>query len=367
MPTKRRQPAVESQDRSEEAARLVGRVLRDARVARGEDLADIAAFLRIRQGYLAALEAGDLDAVPGRPYAAGFLRSYGRYLDLDGDELAGRLRVAAGSGRAAPIELSPREPFAERRRATAAMVTVSLLLAAGVYGGYYAIYRTDRGQVGPEVAEAPGEAGRLATDVLRRSDAAVAASSAAATAAGVETAESTSGNPASIVSAAEEPAIVAFQAREPGADAASAVAAEGPAGPARGPASAVPAAPGDAASAVAGELQMAARGAELGDAEAAAGAGVPVDEASRVTLVAVEGSWVQVRSPNRDYVRVRTLQPGERLVLPNRADLALLTGNAGGLELVVDGQSLGRLGASGEVVRNLALVPDQLKARPARP
>lgn len=360
MPTKRRQPAVESQDRSEEAARLVGRVLRDARVARGEDLSDIAAFLRIRQGYLAALEAGDLDTIPGRPYAAGFLRSYGRYLDLDGDELAGRLRVVAGSGKVAPTELSPREPFAERRRATAAMVTVSLLLAAGVYGGYYAIYRTDRGPVGPEVAEAPGEAGRLATDVLRRSDAAVAASSAA----GIGVAAPPPDDPAPAASVAEEPAVVAFQAREPGADAASAVAAERPAGPARGPA---PAVPGDAASAVAGELQVAARGAELGDAGAAAGAGVPVDEASRVTLVAVEGSWVQVRSPNRDYVRVRTLQPGERLVLPNRADLALLTGNAGGLELVVDGQSLGRLGASGEVVKNLALVPDQLKARPVQP
>ena len=84
-------------------------------------------------------------------------------------------------------------------------------------------------------------------------------------------------------------------------------------------------------------------------------------------LLAHESSWVQVRSAARDYVRTRTLQPGERFVLPDRADLALWTGNAGGLELLLDGQSLGRAGALGAVVRDLPLTPESLRQRMAAP
>jgi cytoskeleton protein RodZ len=62
-------------------------------------------------------------------------------------------------------------------------------------------------------------------------------------------------------------------------------------------------------------------------------------------------------------VRTRTLTPGERLDLPDRADLALWTGNAGGLEILVDGQSLGRAGAAGSVVRDLPLLPEALRQR----
>jgi cytoskeleton protein RodZ len=94
-------------------------------------------------------------------------------------------------------------------------------------------------------------------------------------------------------------------------------------------------------------------------------AAVPdAETAGRVVLVARDNSWVQVRSPDRAFVRTRTLQPGERFVVPERDGLALWTGNAGGIELVVDGQSVGVVGAAGVVVRNLSLAPDALKARP---
>ncbi|HEX8375164.1 MAG TPA: helix-turn-helix domain-containing protein, partial [Geminicoccaceae bacterium] len=94
MLKRRSQPPAEAQDRSEETARSIGRLLRETRMARGEELGDVAEFLRIRPGYLAALEAGELAAIPGRPYAIGFLRAYGGYLGLDGDGLVGRLKAA---------------------------------------------------------------------------------------------------------------------------------------------------------------------------------------------------------------------------------------------------------------------------------
>ena len=80
-----------------------------------------------------------------------------------------------------------------------------------------------------------------------------------------------------------------------------------------------------------------------------------------------ESSWIQVRSAARDWVRTRTLQPGERFVLPDRADLALWTGNAGGVELLVDGQSVGAGRRAGGGGQGPGRSPDSLKLRGAPP
>ena len=70
----------------------IGRLLRESRIARGETLAAAAAWLRLREDYLAALERGEFAALPGRPYVLGFLRSYADHLGLSGHHLAGCLK-----------------------------------------------------------------------------------------------------------------------------------------------------------------------------------------------------------------------------------------------------------------------------------
>ena len=70
-------------------------------------------------------------------------------------------------------------------------------------------------------------------------------------------------------------------------------------------------------------------------------------------------------APIAAFVRTRTLEPGERFAMPDRNDLALSTGNAGGLEILLDGQSVGPAGAPGAVVKNLSLAPDALRQRVA--
>jgi cytoskeleton protein RodZ len=84
---------------------------------------------------------------------------------------------------------------------------------------------------------------------------------------------------------------------------------------------------------------------------------------ARVILRALNTSWVHVSSATGDYVHVRTLEPGDALLLPNRPDLSLWTGNAGGLEIIVDGRALPPLGADGSVMRDIALDPASLLAR----
>jgi cytoskeleton protein RodZ len=88
---------------------------------------------------------------------------------------------------------------------------------------------------------------------------------------------------------------------------------------------------------------------------------------ARVILRAREQTWIEVSSPSGDYTFTRTLEPGEALLVPNRPDLELWTGNARGLEIVVDGVPMS-LTPGRAVRRNISLDPDHLAASslPAR-
>jgi cytoskeletal protein RodZ len=60
-----------------------GSSLREARVRRGIELAQVAAETRIRRRYLQALEEERFELRPGSVYAKGFLRAYADYLGLE--------------------------------------------------------------------------------------------------------------------------------------------------------------------------------------------------------------------------------------------------------------------------------------------
>jgi cytoskeleton protein RodZ len=85
---------------------------------------------------------------------------------------------------------------------------------------------------------------------------------------------------------------------------------------------------------------------------------------ARVILRAREPAWIQVSSPAGDYTFTRTLQPGQAVLVPNRPDLELWTGNAGGLEIIVDGAPVAALPGRGAVRRNVSLDPERLLAAP---
>lgn len=146
-----RAPAV-LRDAGMHALAQVGQQLRDARIARGEALREIAAYLRIRQDYLEALEAGDMSLLPGRPYVLGFLRSYAGHLALNGDLLVTRLKPSLRTvALAAPADLGQHGPS----RLKAGLATMAMLLLAGtVWNGYRAAAPRFAGSPLP-LAEAP--------------------------------------------------------------------------------------------------------------------------------------------------------------------------------------------------------------------
>lgn len=65
----------------------LGQRLREAREAQNLTLAEVEAKTRIRQRFLAALEAEEWDVLPGEVTIRGFLRKYATFLGLDADEV----------------------------------------------------------------------------------------------------------------------------------------------------------------------------------------------------------------------------------------------------------------------------------------
>lgn len=73
---------------------------------------------------------------------------------------------------------------------------------------------------------------------------------------------------------------------------------------------------------------------------------------SALVFKAVDKSWIEVRAVDGSGVLLsRTLNKGEVFYTPEGKDILLTTGNAAGLEMYLDGQSLGILGAKGEIIR----------------
>ncbi|MBR1777000.1 MAG: helix-turn-helix domain-containing protein [Alphaproteobacteria bacterium] len=70
----------------------VGALLRRTRLAKNQDLRDIASYLCIRYQFLEALEEGRYKELPGEAYANGFIRSYAAYLGLNPADIISRYK-----------------------------------------------------------------------------------------------------------------------------------------------------------------------------------------------------------------------------------------------------------------------------------
>jgi cytoskeleton protein RodZ len=372
----RKQP--EQHDPADALVREVGAELRQARIARGETVEQVAENLRIRPSYLHGLEEGDLSVMPGRAYALGFLRSYARYLGFDGDDLTAQIRSSA-AGLTRRTHLHGRAPLSETRLPKLPILVVSLAALAGVYAGW--AYVDNRNRTAVElVTEVPDDLPQQVTapppDRVHAPAAVLDVPQPRAAAP-----DTTPDIPPDITPAmapAHEPAI----AIEPQAGDVETVAAPAPPPDAEPEASTAPPAdpPPAAADRTASEVAapetpsttQAGQGPPAVDVLAAlapvADAAAPIvyrtgDAASRVTLRARTSAWVHVSSTNNDYLWVKTLRPGDTFIVPDRPDLVLWTGNAGGVEVIVDGAPLPPLGPEARVMRDVSLQPQALLRR----
>ena len=315
---------------SEKSARIgvVGADLRLARQRLGWELPALAARLRIRQSYLEAIEEGRVDDLPGNAYAVGFLRTYAAAIGLDADEMARRFRAEVSDVNTVTKLVFP-APVPERGVPALAVVLVGLVI---VIGGYAAWYQFGGSR----------QAGVESTPAVPERFAAIAPLPPPPQSARPET--SPSATAAASPTAAENPAPPAIVLPTP---------IPVPVSTVPGVIPAAPAAP---------MAQPAATNQKTATPDASRSLASLNPDGGRLALRAKAEAWIQLRDKATNAVVLeRTLNPGEVLPIPNRTGLLLTTGNAGGTEVLLDGQSTPSLGGDGAVRRGLPMEVDAVR------
>ncbi len=402
----------------------VGLILRDGREHFGANLRDIANALRIRVAYVQAIEEGRFDDLPGPTYAAGFVRAYSDFLGFDTELLIERFKVET-SALSHKVELDfPIAPPEGRFPGRGALL-FSLLVAGVVLGGWYYMQIKDEfefervpaivmdkltgsvtGNVAGPVADPPPVSVPLPEAPIEEANGALAIGPAAATPA-AEAAPDETPDPltprvaaAVVEEVAAPPAaeddlaaavapVVTLQppvpARPPVTIPAPPVADAAPEAPqvaalpqvpvVPAPAEAAPPGPRNEADPVEPAEPVAAAAEAEGDpfglpsvprsarvATSGRVYGMPNRDV-RIIIIATVDSWIQIRDATRSDVFTRMLRAGDSYRVPDREGLILMTGNAGGLMIEVDGEAGHALGDAGVVARDVALDPEELRAR----
>jgi len=316
------------------------------------------------------------------------VRTYAEYLGLDLSEVMRRYReVALGSDRQAPL-VAP-SPVVEGTMPTGFILLVAAVLAATAYGSWYYLTLNDR-DVGEIVAHIPQQiaeivgmgSGTPETSALPPKSAAApgptagAAHNTAGQSPPMAVVESkppvepqTSPVPTPVLSAPAQPEKAAVAAADTARKnnsrrrvnpAKAAVAGEGPPtqfNPIETTTISAPATPDPVtATDVPDAVQTAALPRSPPDA-------LEPEPPSRVALRATATSWVESRDADGKRVFSRLLKKGETYNVPGRSGITLATGNAGALDVLVDGQTIGPLGPVGAVRRNVLLEPTALLRR----
>ncbi len=123
---------------SDSPLETVGQDLRAARLRRGDDLATVSRALKIRKDHLEALEEDRIEALPGRTYAVGFVRTYAEFLGLDAAQSVERFKsqIAGRTDDAKPtITVIDEDEHRRLPQGWKIIAVVVLLLFA--YGAYH--------------------------------------------------------------------------------------------------------------------------------------------------------------------------------------------------------------------------------------
>jgi cytoskeleton protein RodZ len=350
------EPPDEEPVRIRARSRSIGEILRDRREELDLDLETIGATLRIKPAYLVALEQDRSHELPGAAYAMGFIKAYSRHLGLDEEAVLNRFKDES-TGLTARPDLSLPVPLGERSLPGAAMLLIALILGLCGYGTWYYLStgernRPERVTSVPPTLQPPPSASQSADGIKMASGLSRppggSVSPAEAMPAPAASAPSLS-TPAPAQPQAQAEPQAQPQALQP--DTSSAAAPSAPA-----PQFSVP----PAIKPDAGGAKVAAAGPPP-PANAVAPAAVAGD-ASRVSIKAVSDCWIQVRGSDDEIVFSKVLKAGETYKVPGKSDLFLRTGNAGALQVLVDGKGVPSIGGIGAMRRNVALDPSELAA-----
>lgn len=336
----------------------VGRALRSKRLELRQSLSEVAEYLRIKESYLSAIEDGRGEDLPGKAYLKGFIRSYAGYLKLDVTHLRGSLELGLRSdllSKSAP----PLAPALPSQSPSGLMLLIAGLIAIGAYAAWSYLI------VPPE------NLNLLTSDIPKELSDAVKKTEVK--------------NPASALAAKKEK-----------------LTSVGP----------VNSSQGDAPSPVKASSNTVKMKAEKPSPVELMDTKNPIKRKENLTLkagskekrlsektnpvtsmkskkmflpgtkfpsptqvkrlnpeppegpISIRGkfaSWLEVKRKNGEALISRMLLPGEIFVLPRERGILLDTGNAGGIEILLEGELVAPLGLNGSVRRNVLIEPETLE------
>ena len=357
----------------------LGDLMRGERATMGKSLLDVQRELKIKATYIAAIENCDVSAFETQGFVAGYVRSYARYLGMNPDWafskfcVEANFAVAHGMSAAAssagitavrsraladgrdPLS-NPNASFVPRGESILArvepgavgsiFVLVALIAAIG-YGGWSVLQEVQRVQLSP-IDQAPTVVAEI--DPLGNVDgSAVPLVRSAPAAADAQDVIAQSNEVA-------QPDLMGRLYRPEALDVPVLVSRDGPI------ASIDPrVASGLSANGAAETTDAAGLAAQSAAIDAAIQ--VVTANAPAVELLAVRPSWVRVQSADGTVLFEKNLDAGERYVVPQMEEPAVLrAGNSGSVYFAVNGVTYGPAAPGAQVVKNVVLSPDALTA-----
>ena len=336
----------------------VGEILRRTRVHFEQSLDEVAGYLRIRASQLEALESGDVSQLPGRVYAIGYVRTYSEYLGLDGDKMVQLFKMQSVGQKEEMPELHFPAPASDSKVPGTMLVIASLLVMTVIGGGWVIMNAGTKEATIAAIPNVPADmrADTATTDLPPPVQETVAASTAASLPGATVPGALAVATPQDATTTATVPADGAAAVAVDAATTTSGAVVTDPAA----------AATAATASVVAGQPVDPATGAATAPSPTESLAVPPAPPGRQIVISVKDRSWVEIRDKKGKALVSRILKPGETIVVPEENyGLRLDTGNAGGLELSINGEVIPALGRPGDILRGITLDEESLKNRPA--
>ncbi len=329
-----------------DSAKKIGMALKSARRQHEMSLADVSRRLNISSDFLASLEAGTFDHLPGPTYVVGFLRSYARLVGIDSDALVDSYRGLEGQ---APLVQTYNMPMTARppQRSGPLVASVVVVLAVLAYSGWYWVNGTAQNDVlttdlaTPEVT-APMTVGADLPDLaLTLPDTTTPSPTAPSPTAPTTVSAVTGASGSTDAPAPVDVAVVPPQMPVPVQEM-------------------VPAKPATTSDALATSTAPVLESQQTSLPTNAAQATLR-DPGQEIIIRAVASSWVEIIRNDGGAVMTKLMRAGDSYVVDADSSVYLSTGNAGGLVVIVGDDKPRSVGKIGEIVRDLPLTAETLR------
>ncbi len=330
----------------------VGKTLRRAREGMKLTLEDVSSSINVRVAQLQSIEDDRIDQLPGMTYAVGFVRTYAQFVKLDAKELVDTFKAEHAGEEAAKTSLKFTDPISEDKLpgpmligAAAFGIVVLVIVWSLMSSDDEGVELADNIPPAPVVGTASGQPTLADSRPLAGyNNGIIQPGDSAAAPAGEAPAAATGA-----------PAVHTDTAAAPAAAASAADIAQAPAAQADAPAAGMVVRPAQrpVATAIAPPIPP-----EM----------ITVKQRgkSRIVLEASQKSWVQISDSSGKVVYKKVMAAGEQFFVPDQPGMTMVTSNAGGLNILVDGAAVASFGKPGEIVRGIQLEADDLKKRKTR-